>query len=82
MLAKLYPLIQKQSGYRLDVMREKVENFARDILTFTLEEKEFYSAFYEGEYYPELLFEEHETIEIAKQNAIANYKMKIKKRNR
>ena len=82
MIAKLYPLIEKRSGYQLEIMKEKVEDFAKEILQFTKEELEFCSAFYQGEYCPELLFKESETIAIAKQNAIACYKTNLKKRNR
>lgn len=79
LISTLYPVIPKKSGCNLEIMKNSVLEFAYDIFSFTNKELEFAEAFHEGFYYPELLFENNDVIERAKQNPIANYKIKLKR---
>ncbi len=82
LISILYPVIPKKSGYNLEIMKHRVLEFAYSILNFTNKEMEFYKTFQEGFYYPELLFENEHVLERARQNPIANYKMKLKRMSR
>lgn len=82
LISTLYPIIPKKSGYNLETMKNSVLEFAYDILSFTNKEMEFCEAFQEGFYYPELLFENEHVLERARQNPIANYKIKLKSLSR
>ncbi len=75
----LYPLLPKKCGINLDIIKNTVFNFISDVLNFTNDEKRYYQLFQIGEYYPELLFDDKKVIENAKENPIANYKIKVKK---
>ncbi len=79
LISTLYPVIPKKSGCNLEIMKRSVLEFAYDIFSFTSNELEFAEAFHEGFYCPELLFENKDVIERAKQNPIANYKIKLKR---
>ena len=76
----LYPLLSKDSGFCFEKIKLETIAKLRDILNFSKNELEFLKLFKDGYYHPELLFDDEEVINRARQNPIANYKMKLKQK--
>lgn len=81
MIPKLYPYIPKESHIDFNQMKNNVSSFVHEVITLKPEDIEFIKSFSVGEYHPELLFSDEKTLERAKDNPIADYKVKLKRGN-
>jgi predicted nucleotidyltransferase component of viral defense system len=54
---ELFPVIRKTERFDLSVAQKRVNDFLSSLLVLTEDEKDFLTAFKNGEYHPELLFD-------------------------
>ena len=54
---RLAPMLRKKELFDLDIARERVKKFLTSLFELPDNEKQFLSAFHNGKYNPELLFE-------------------------
>jgi len=58
----LYPLISAKDNFELESAKKLVKEYTLDLMVLTKEEKEFLVRFGDGEYIPELLFEDEKIL--------------------
>lgn len=72
----LYPMLRKKEPFDLEDVKKIVKEFIDNVMVLTTREKNFIDKFMQGEYIPELLFNDEEII-----NRIKNHPMAIWKVN-
>ncbi len=71
----LLPVIKKGEFFELEKVKTEVEEFLRDLLVLTDNEKRFLKEFKAKRYMPELVFEDAEILDRIKEHPIALWKM-------
>lgn len=70
----LLPVIKRKDNFELESAKKIVKNYIADLMLLTKEEKAFLDKFENGEYIPELLFEDKEILERIKDHPMALWK--------
>ncbi len=70
----LLPVIKRKDNFELESAKKIVKNYIADLMLLTKEEKAFLDKFENGEYIPELLFEDKEILERIKDHPTALWK--------
>lgn len=70
----LYPVIKAKDDFELDSARKLVKEYISDLMILTKEEKEFLYRFENGEYIPELLFEDEDILKRIRNHPMALWK--------
>jgi predicted nucleotidyltransferase component of viral defense system len=73
----LLPVIKREDEFELEVTKKTVEDYITNLMVLTNDEKEFLDRFENGEYLPELLFKDENTL-----NRIKDHPMALWKTNR
>lgn len=73
----LLPVIKREDEFELEVSKKTVEDYITNLMVLTNDEKEFLDRFENGEYLPELLFKDQNTL-----NRIKDHPMALWKTNR
>ena len=69
------PVIKRKDDFELETAKEMVKAYIADLMVLTEDEKEFLERFENGEYIPELLFEDERILERIKNHPMALWKM-------
>lgn len=77
---ELLPVIRKGDDFDLVSAKNIVKEYIYDLMILTKEEKEFLNRFEQGEYIPELLFEDNEILDRIKNHQMAIWKTTLKKK--
>lgn len=72
----LLPVIKRKDDFELETAKKMVKAYIADLMVLTESEKEFLDRFENGEYIPELLFEDERTLERIKNHPMALWKMR------
>ncbi|MBU5424888.1 nucleotidyl transferase AbiEii/AbiGii toxin family protein [Tissierella pigra] len=72
----LYPVIKNKEKFDLEVTKNIVKDYITGLMKITSHEKEFLNKFENGEYIPELLFEDKEIINRIKNHPMALWKIR------
>lgn len=75
----LLPVIKRRDGFELESAKWLVKKYISDLMVLTTEEKGFLNRFENGEYIPELLFEEQEILDRIKEHPMAVWKTRAGK---
>ena len=70
----LLPVIKRKDDFELESAKKLVKEYISDLMVLTKEEKEFLDRFENGEYIPELLFDDKEILERIKNHPMAIWK--------
>lgn len=70
----LLPVIKRKDDFELESAKKLVKEYISDLMVLTSEEKEFLDRFENGEYIPELLFDDKEILERIKNHPMAIWK--------
>lgn len=70
----LLPVIKRKDAFELESAKKLVKEYISDLMVLTSEEKEFLDRFENGEYIPELLFDDKEILERIKNHPMAIWK--------
>ncbi len=70
----LLPVIKKRDGFELESAKKLVKEYISDLMTLTVNEKEFLNEFSNGKYEPVLLFDEVELVNRIKEHPMAIWK--------
>jgi len=70
----LLPVIKRRDDFELESAKKLVKEYISDLLVLTSEEKEFLDRFENGEYLPELLFDDKKILERIKNHPMAIWK--------
>lgn len=73
----LYPLISAKDNFELESAKKLVKEYTLDLMVLTKEEKEFLVRFGDGEYIPELLFEDEEILSRIRNHPMALWKTRV-----
>ena len=71
----LLPVIKRKDDFELEKAKKMVKAYIADLMVLTEDEKEFLERFENGEYIPELLFEDERILERIKNHPMALWKM-------
>ncbi len=71
----LMPVIKRKDDFELEKAKKMVKAYITDLMVLTEDEKEFLERFENGEYIPELLFEDERILERIKNHPMALWKM-------
>lgn len=71
----LFPVLRKRDYFDLEERKSNAKKFIRGIMTLTQKEKEYIEAFENGEYKPELLFDDEAILENIRDHPMALWKM-------
>ena len=71
----LLPVIKRKDDFELEKAKKMVKAYITDLMVLTEDEKEFLERFENGEYIPELLFEDERILERIKNHPMALWKM-------
>ena len=77
---ELLPVIRKGDDFDLVSAKNIVKEYIYDLMILTKEEKEFLNRFEQGEYIPELLFEDNEILDRIKNHQMSIWKTTLKKK--
>lgn len=80
-LRELVPVLKKGEVFILKDSLEEVREFVSDLMMITEKEKEFISRFSNGEYCPELLFEDKRILDNIANHPMARWKVGQLKKN-
>lgn len=69
------PVIKRKDDFELEKAKKMVKAYIADLMVLTEDEKEFLERFENGEYIPELLFEDERILERIKNHPMALWKM-------
>lgn len=72
---QLKPLIAKNDSFILDVAKERVTSFLKELIVLSQNEKKFLFEFKNGKYIPELLFDDNAIIKRIKYHPMAMWKL-------
>ncbi|MDN5308370.1 MAG: hypothetical protein PWP16_1733 [Eubacteriaceae bacterium] len=72
----LLPVIKREDDFELETAKKMVKTYIADLMALTEDEKEFLERFENGEYIPELLFEDERTLKRIKNHPMALWKMR------
>ena len=72
--ASLIPVLRKKERFDFEEAKSTVIHYLNHLLQFTPSERQFIDTFNHGEYHPELLFDDHETIQRIKNHPMAIWK--------
>ena len=72
----LLPVIRRKDYFELEAAKKLVKEYISDLMVLTMEEKEFLNKFENGEYIPELLFEDKEILDRIKNHPMALWKIR------
>jgi len=72
----LLPVIKRKDDFELETAKKMVKAYIAELMVLTEAEKEFLDRFENGEYIPELLFEDERTLERIKNHPMALWKMR------
>ena len=72
----LLPVIKRKDDFALEAAKKLVKEYISELMVLTMEEKEFLDKFENGEYIPELLFEDNEILDRIKNHPMALWKIK------
>lgn len=72
----LLPVIKRNSGFDLDIVKSEVTTFIKELMTLTDNEEEFLIRFKNGAYHPELLFTDKKILERIKHHPMALWKIR------
>lgn len=72
----LLPVIKRKDDFELETAKKTVKDYIADLMILTKDEKEFLDKFENGEYHPELLFEDEKTLARIKDHPMALWKMR------
>lgn len=72
----LLPVIRKRDGFNLDEAKKIVKEYISELMVLTKEEEEFLEKFENGEYKPELVFDDSEILARIKNHPMALWKTK------
>ena len=72
----LMPVIKRKDDFELETAKEMVKAYIADLMVLTEDEKEFLERFENGEYIPELLFEDERILERIKNHPMALWKLR------
>ncbi len=72
----LLPVIKRKDDFELETAKETVQDYIADLMVLTIAEKEFLDKFENGDYIPELLFEDENTLTRIKNHPMALWKMR------
>ncbi len=70
----LLPVIKRKDNFELESAKKIVKDYIADLMVLTKDEKAFLDKFQNGEYIPELLFEDKEILERIKDHPMALWK--------
>lgn len=70
----LLPVIRKRDGFDLDAAKKIVKEYIRELMVLTKEEEEFLELFENGEYRPELIFDDSKILARIKNHPMALWK--------
>ncbi|NDL67834.1 nucleotidyl transferase AbiEii/AbiGii toxin family protein [Anaerotalea alkaliphila] len=70
----LLPVIKRKDDFELESAKKLVKEYISDLMVLTKEEKEFLDRFENGEYIPELLFDDKEILKRIKNHPMAIWK--------
>lgn len=70
----LLPVIKRKDDFELESAKKLVKKYISDLMVLTKEEKEFLGRFENGEYIPELLFDDKEILDRIKNHPMAIWK--------
>jgi predicted nucleotidyltransferase component of viral defense system len=70
----LLPVIKRKDDFELESAKKLVKEYISDLMVLTKEEKEFLDRFENGEYIPELLFDDKEILDRIKNHPMAIWK--------
>jgi len=71
---ELLPVIKRKDEFEFETAKKLVKEYISDLMVLTKEEKEFLDRFENGEYIPELLFENKEILNRIKNHPMALWK--------
>jgi hypothetical protein len=71
---ELNPVIKTKDNFDLESSRKLVKEYISDLMILTKKEREFLDRFVNGEYIPELLFEDKKILERIKNHPMALWK--------
>lgn len=71
----LLPVIKRKDDFELEKAKKMVKAYIADLMVLTEDEKEFLERFENGEYIPELLFEDERILERIKNHPMALWKI-------
>jgi predicted nucleotidyltransferase component of viral defense system len=72
----LLPVIKRKDDFELEAAKKLVKEYISELMVLTMEEKEFLDKFENGEYIPELLFEDKEILDRIKNHPMALWKIR------
>ncbi len=72
----LLPVIKRKDDFELETAKKMVKTYIADLMVLTENEKKFLDRFENGEYIPELLFEDERILERIKNHPMALWKMR------
>ncbi len=72
----LLPVIKRKDDFELETAKKMVKTYIVDLMVLTEDEKEFLDRFENGEYLPELLFEDEAILARIKNHPMALWKMR------
>jgi predicted nucleotidyltransferase component of viral defense system len=72
----LLPVIKRKDNFELETAKKMVKAYIADLMVLTKDEKEFLEKFENGEYIPELLFEDETILARIKNHPMALWKMR------
>lgn len=72
----LFPVIKRKDDFELEAAKKLVKEYISELMVLTMEEKEFLDKFENGEYIPELLFEDKEILDRIKNHPMALWKIR------
>lgn len=71
----LVPYLRKSDHFNLNIAKANVKSFLKDVLCFSKNEKMFLSSFANGEYKPQLIFEDQRILENIKNHPMASWQI-------
>ena len=72
----LLPVIKRKDDFELEAAKKLVKEYISELMVLTIKEKEFLDKFENGEYIPELLFEDKEILDRIKNHPMALWKIR------
>ena len=72
----LLPVIKRKDDFELETAKKIVKAYIADLMVLTKDEKEFLDRFENGDYFPELLFEDETILTRIKNHPMALWKMR------
>lgn len=73
---ELLPVIKRKDDFELEAAKKLVKEYISELMVLTMEEKEFLDKFENGEYIPELLFENEGILDRIKNHPMALWKIR------